>query len=55
MGSIGALFALFVAGYILGVWTACVVLRQGQGTYEDAPQSAATQLLDPSGLEEGRR
>ena len=38
MGSIGALFALFVAGYILGVWTACFVLRQGQTAYEDGPK-----------------
>lgn len=36
MGSIGALFALFVAGYTLGVWTACFVLRQRQSDYEDA-------------------
>jgi hypothetical protein len=54
MGSTGALFALFVAGYLLGVWTACVVLRQGQGAYEEGSQSAASRLFDPSVLE-GRR
>jgi len=51
MGSIGALFALFVAGYLVGVWTACVVLRQAQGTYEDGSQSRAGQRFDSSGLE----
>jgi hypothetical protein len=42
---------LFVAGYLLGVWTACVVLRQGQGAYEEGAQTAAGQLFDPSGRE----
>jgi hypothetical protein len=51
MGSTGALFALFVAGYLLGVWTACLVLRQGQDAYEDGLPSAASQLFDPSVLE----
>jgi hypothetical protein len=54
VGSVGTLFALFVAGYLLGVWTACVVLRQGQGADEDGSQMAAGQLFDPSGAE-GRR
>ena len=31
----GLIFALFVAGYMVGVWTACVVLGQGQSEYED--------------------
>ena len=35
MGSPGLMFALFVVGYLLGVWAACVVLRQGQKEYED--------------------
>jgi hypothetical protein len=35
MGSMGTLFALFVAGYLLGVWTACIVLRRGQRDHED--------------------
>ena len=36
MGVIGLVFALFTVGYILGVWTACLVLKQPQGQYEDA-------------------
>jgi hypothetical protein len=36
MGVGGVVFALFAVGYILGVWTAFMVLRQPQGTYEDA-------------------
>jgi hypothetical protein len=36
MGVMGLVFALFTVGYILGVWTAFVVLRQPQGQYEDA-------------------
>jgi hypothetical protein len=37
MGVGGVVFALFAVGYILGVWTAFVVLRQPQGVYEDVP------------------
>jgi hypothetical protein len=36
MGVMGLVFALFTVGYILGVWTAFLVLRQSQGQYEDA-------------------
>jgi hypothetical protein len=36
MGVGGVVFALFAVGYILGVWTAFMVLRQPQGAYEDA-------------------
>jgi hypothetical protein len=32
---VGLVFALFTVGYILGVWTACLVLRQTQREYED--------------------
>ena len=35
MGSLGLMFALFVAGYLLGVWAACIVLRGSQDDYED--------------------
>jgi hypothetical protein len=35
MGSTGLMFALLVAGYLIGVWTACAVLRHGQDEYED--------------------
>lgn len=29
------MFALLLVGYLVGVWTACLVLRQSQGDYED--------------------
>jgi len=35
MGLAGVVFALFTSGYIIGVWTACLVLRQPQRLYED--------------------
>jgi len=35
MGFIGAVFALFTVGYVLGVWTAGLVFRQPQRSYED--------------------
>jgi hypothetical protein len=43
MGLAGVVFALFTAGYIIGVWTACLVLRQPQRVYEDGiPVALAT-------------
>jgi hypothetical protein len=33
-------FALFTFGYILGVWTACLVFRQPQRAYEDGIPAA---------------
>jgi len=36
MGVVGVVFALFTVGYILGVWTACLVFRQPQRVFEDA-------------------
>jgi hypothetical protein len=35
MGLAGVVFALFTSGYILGVWAACLVLKQPQRAYED--------------------
>ena len=35
MGLMSFVFALFTIGYILGVWTACLVFRQPQREYED--------------------
>jgi hypothetical protein len=35
MGLAGVVFALFASGYILGVWVACLVLKQPQHVYED--------------------
>jgi hypothetical protein len=31
----GIVVALFTCGYIIGVWTACLVLKQPQQAYED--------------------
>jgi hypothetical protein len=36
MGYLGLVLALFTLGYILGVWTAFLVVRQPQRAYEDA-------------------
>jgi hypothetical protein len=36
VGVIGVVFALFTVGYVLGVWTACLVLKSSQRRYEDA-------------------
>ena len=35
MGIAGVVLAVFTSGYILGVWTACLVLKQPQRAYED--------------------
>ena len=35
MELVGIVFALFTAGYIIGVWTACLVFKQPQHVYED--------------------
>jgi hypothetical protein len=35
MGMAGMVLALFTSGYILGVWAACLVLKQPQQIYED--------------------
>jgi hypothetical protein len=35
MGVMGIVFALFTIGYVLGVWTACAVLRPPQRAHED--------------------
>ena len=42
MGLMSLVFALFTIGYILGVWTACLVLRQSQRTYEEGAHWRAT-------------
>jgi hypothetical protein len=36
MGTIGVVFVLFTLGYVLGVWTACMVFKAPQRAYEDA-------------------
>jgi hypothetical protein len=35
VGLAGFVFSLFTAGYILGVWTACLVFKQPQRAYEE--------------------
>ncbi len=35
MAIVSLVFALFTVGYVLGVWTACLVLRQPQKDYEE--------------------
>lgn len=40
MGVVGLVFALFTVGYVLGVWTACLVFRQPQRAYEDGVSAA---------------
>jgi hypothetical protein len=35
MGLVSLVFALFTAGYILGVWTACLIFKQPQRAYEE--------------------
>lgn len=35
MGIAGLVLAVFTSGYILGVWAACIVLKQPQKVYEE--------------------
>jgi hypothetical protein len=42
MGDLGLVFALLIAGYIVGVWTGAVVFRQHQRAYEDAVRATAS-------------
>lgn len=41
MGYVGLVLALLTLGYILGVWTALLVVKQPQRAYEDAVREAA--------------
>jgi len=48
MGIAGIVLAVFTTGYILGVWAACVVLKQPQRAYEDGapvPVSGARAIV----------
>jgi len=36
MGVMAVVLALFTLGYVLGVWTACMVFRSPERRYEDA-------------------
>lgn len=40
MGFLGLVFALFTAGYVLGVWTAGLVFKQPQRAYEDSQRQS---------------
>jgi hypothetical protein len=55
----GLVFAFFTVGYILGVWTACLVFRQPQRAYEDGVPAAVTSkpviVLRDASLLPGRR
>jgi hypothetical protein len=60
MGYLGLVLALLTLGYILGVWTAFLVLRPSQRAYEDAvlaPLSDMPVILlrDAANLRKGRR
>lgn len=37
MGSLVLVFAMFASGYLIGVWTACLVLRQRQNDDDRMP------------------
>ncbi len=55
----GVVFALFTLGYMLGVWTACLVFKQPQRKYEEAvpaalPSRPVIVLRDASRLGMGR-
>jgi hypothetical protein len=43
MAVMSLVFALFTVGYILGVWTSCVVFRQPQRVYEEGAPWLATE------------
>jgi hypothetical protein len=45
MEVVSVVFALFTVGYVLGVWTACLVLRQPQREYEDGAAGRAELAL----------
>jgi hypothetical protein len=44
MGLMSLVFALFTTGYILGVWTACLVFKKPQIEYEDGRHATALVL-----------
>ncbi len=42
MPLVSLVFALFITGYILGIWTACLVFQQPQKGYEEGALWRAT-------------
>jgi hypothetical protein len=60
MEYLGLVLALFTLGYILGVWTAFLVVRQPQRAYEDAVAAPLSDvpvivLRGAANLRKGRR
>jgi hypothetical protein len=57
MGYAGVVLALFTLGYILGVWTAFLVLKQPQTAYEDPVHAGPSSVLlrDVQRVRRGRR
>ena len=57
MGYTGLVLALVTLGYILGVWTAFLVLKQPQSAYEDPVQAnpSSAPLRDAQRVSSGRR
>jgi hypothetical protein len=45
MGFLSVVFALFTVGYILGVWTACLVFKQPQRAYEEGAYGLPADVL----------
>jgi hypothetical protein len=45
MGYVGIVVALFTLGYIVGVWTALLVVRQPQRAYEEAVLNSDAPLI----------
>lgn len=44
MAMLGLVFGLLTIGYVAGVWTACVVFRESQSTYEDGAPALRASL-----------
>jgi hypothetical protein len=53
MGYLGLVLALFTLAYILGVWTAFLVLKEPQRAYEDPVPAPLSSV--PVNFRKGRR
>jgi hypothetical protein len=42
MGDLGLVFALVIAGYMVGVWTGALVFSQRQRAYEEAVPASSS-------------
>jgi len=55
MGYAGLVLALFTLGYIVGVWTAFLVLKEPQAAYEDPFHARQSNpLRNPQSVSGGR-